>query len=203
MSELDELLARATALEEKAAEAGDDDVADLAVDLDELAADAAPALDVNEPAPDPIEGVGRNGEPLDADQNGVMDILEESGVDEGGDEWAGEADLEEGVDFDEPDDEPVLPDVEDGRRMETDEQKAAGWAPCPLCGSTERDEFTDGTARCSECGGVLSPAVSKKHFDFDDLEPDDVAEPEAEVKSGLDTMDEMDLLRARRLELEA
>jgi hypothetical protein len=166
MSELDELLARAIELEQKAVEAGDgDDLGDLAADVDELAADAG-GLDVNEPS---------LAEQQEWDDFDVNDELAAEDLD---DEPAG-------VDFDEPDDEP-------------EEKAAGGWGPCPLCGSTDRDEFDDGTARCSECGGVLERAVAKKHFDFDDLEPD---EP-VEVKSGLDTMDEMDLLRARRLELE-
>lgn len=178
MSELDELLARAVELDLKAAEAGDDEVAELAAEVDELSADAG-GLDVNEPGPDDLEPAG----------------------DEGGDEWGGgEVDVDEGVDFDEPDDAP-LERAEDLGRMVTDEEKAAGWGACPSCGSTERDEFDDDTARCSECGTILSPAVSKKGFDFDDLEPDDA--PEVEVKSGLDTMDEMDLLRRERLDLEA
>lgn len=184
MSELDELLARAIELDHKAAsgELTDDE---LATELDELAADAelAAGLDINEPAPDD-------------------DDLE---LGEGGDEWAGVADpddLEEtGVDFDEPDDEPVLERAEDPDRVTPAEEKAAGWARCPSCGSTERDEFTDDTARCSDCGTILSPAVAKKGFDFDE-EPDDATGPE--VKSGLDgleVVDDFDLLRARRLEL--
>jgi len=196
MSELDELLARAIELEQKA-EAGDLDPDELAAGLDELAADAG-GLDVNEPTDDDLSGFE----------------AEATAVEEGGDEWA-DSDLDdlgdpedhealeaeaEGVDFEEPDDEePALERAEDLGRMTTDEEKAAGWAPCPLCGSTERDEFTDDTARCSECGGVLFPAVAKKHYDFE--EPDDEpAGPVAEVKS-LDEMDEFDLLRARRLEL--
>lgn len=38
------------------------------------------------------------------------------------------------------------------------EVKADGWRPCPSCGSTDADEFNDGTARCADCGTPLVAA---------------------------------------------
>lgn len=178
MSELDELLARATAIDLKAAEAGDDDLADLAGDLDELAADAQ-GLDTNEP------------------DEAALDEWAGTDVDADNDPEDHEALEPEGVDFDEPEDEPT------GVDFDEPEEKAAGWGACPSCGSSDRDEFTDDTARCSECGTILSPPVAKKHYDFDDDLGGEPAGPVVEAKAlDLEDVDEFDLLRARRLELD-
>lgn len=120
-----------------------------------------------------------------------------------------EAGEPEGVDFD---------DLEDPA-----EEKAAGaWGACPECGSTNRDEFADGTARCEDCGTPLAKAEGK---DFVDLEVKDGFDVDAwleeataevdpfveeeksgdelETKGGTDTLTEMELLLARRAQLDA
>lgn len=44
---------------------------------------------------------------------------------------------------------------------EPGEVKKAGWAPCPTCGGTNRDEYADGTARCEDDGTALTHAEGK------------------------------------------
>lgn len=65
-------------------------------------------------------------------------------------------------------------------------------AKCPECGSDDIDEFSDGTARCAECGtAIAAPAgMGHKGFDFDTL-VDDEPEPEAEHKD-FDAVDDGD-----------
>lgn len=64
------------------------------------------------------------------------------------------------------------------------ELEAKGWNPCPSCGSTNVDEYADGTARCEDCGTPLTGSgsvealgerntplperIEGKDFDFED-----------------------------------
>lgn len=172
--ELQQLLERATALEQAEVKAGT--VPDtLTPDaIEDLAAQAA------------LEAVG----PLQAEVEALRDALlikELSEVD------ADDDDEPAGMDFDEPD---------EPKAYDASEVKA--WEACPDCGSTGRDEFKDGTARCEDCGTVLS---EEKALDLDD--DDELAALVAgselvvvEEKADTVALSEIELLQARREALE-
>lgn len=100
------------------------------------------------------------------------------------------------------------------------EGKAAGMV-CGKCGSKDIDEFEDGSASCAECGADVEVAEGKadEGYDFDDTgedfldekawealaaEVDDTLEQKAAapVEDGMVVLSEVELLRGRRLALE-
>lgn len=149
---LEELLARATAMEAQVQEATEararaaleEKVALLEQQIKDLLGDGAPATAGElHPALDPAA-------PTAGDLGDLEDL-----------------DAELGTDFD-PE------DLEDPDAGAGGEAKALG--PCPACGSTDRDDFADGTARCTDCGMPLDDAT--KGYDFVDL--DEPADPAGE-----------------------
>lgn len=173
--DLADLLERATALEEKAAElkAGTAVVDPPTPTLEELQAKIAeledtvfalqnstPAAAEEEPGGD--EAAEPGGDEPDADDTGAAAPgveVEESGLDPDA-IAAGDVAPVEDVDL-------VTP---------TAEEKALGWEPCPVCGSTNVDAYADGTARCEDCGAQLTRKEGKDFIDED--EGYEVKEPE-------------------------
>lgn len=212
---LAQLLARAIELEGKAADAGvevtpaavteSQAVVELQAKIAELEG-LVDELTAGDGTPDPdilAELAAAGLVPADA---APAAELEDDGLQGWVDDWAEQQEEPVGADFDELADDPALELA----------GKAAGWAPCPDCGSTNVDEFADGTARCEDCGTLLSSAGPEqaKGYDFDDLEgvdepveakaDDEVeAEPEAAVETKADTISEFELLLARRAQLDA
>jgi hypothetical protein len=168
---LAELLERATRLEEPA-ETKADTAVEEAPSVEELQAriaeledevfalsNSTPAGEVEEPA----EAAAAAAEP-------ELEVVEEPvGLEEPG-ELAAPVDAApvEEVDL-------VTPTAE--------EKAMGGWAPCPVCGSANVDEYADGTARCEDCGAALT-RTEGKDFDDDDLE----------VKDYLDELELIDML---------
>lgn len=209
---LRELLERAFELESKAAAVSDPGVEELRTEIAQLQDDlyALTSGDTELEA----EGLGELGE-LGAEPVGVDD-----------DEDEDEGDV--GMDFDVPDDAPV--DAEVAERVDASvgdapteassdagpervadavEGKAAGWAPCPNCGSTDADEYADGTARCADCGTQLAKAGSTSKDSTPPGGSDTAAEADRmsgkDDDGGLESKalnDEFVELRAQRLALE-
>jgi rubredoxin len=183
MTELEKLLARAVELEQKADAIGVGDAADEAA---VAAAAVAEALaESSEPGVDPVADAEA------ADEPWVDDPADHEAIDEG---------EVKGFDFD-----PEGVDLEAAFDAAYDVKAGGG---CPECGSTERDELVDGRVLCGSCGYELEPASGEeKGFDFDDLDAEVPWEPVDESKALTDAgdestqMDELDLLRARRVEL--
>lgn len=194
---LEELLARAVELNlpgadevKAAAPATLEDALAVIADLKARLGDDAAALDGADDAELMAASSAPGDDPLaDAEAEGAGTDFEdlEVGLDDEGEDFGG-------YDFD------ALPDVEDEPTpgdldsvTPTGEEKAAGpWGPCPTCGSLNRDEYADGTARCEEDGTALTRVESKGH-DFVAAEDDAL-----EVKTGLS---EIELLMHRRAEL--
>lgn len=189
---LRELLERAFELESKAAAVSDPGVEELRTEIAQLQDDlyALTSGDTELEA----EGLGELGE-LGAEPVGVDD-----------DEDEDEGDV--GMDFDVPDDAPVDAEVAE-RVADAVEGKAAGWAPCPNCGSTDADEYADGTARCADCGTQLAKAGSTSKDSTPPGGSDTAAEADRmsgkDDDGGLESKalnDEFVELRAQRLALE-
>lgn len=202
---LRELLERAVALEEK--------------QLEELGGPAYEVPEVEsieelkarlEQLEDQVFALQNSSEPgvdatADAEAAGAERFVDGGGEDFGWGVDVDPADFDDpkGMDFDEPDVDPFAP------------VEAKAFGACPSCGSTDVDEFADGRAACADCG---FPMTEAKALDFGFDEDDDTPaewdgqawvplagkadDASLEVKSDSDALSEMELLMARRAELD-
>jgi hypothetical protein len=210
---LRELLERAAALEAKAEPLVEAAPVDDAATVAELAAKVAELEDAlfamqnsSDPGVDPVaDAEAADGDGLDDEGFGDLDGFDGDGLD---DEGFGDDDvetplLEVGDVADEA--EPVGVDFEEPDGPADQQLKAAGFDPCPACGSAAADVYADGTARCEDCGMPLS-GTEGKGLDFDDDGEGfvaDFADETKDLEGGSDTLSEIELLMARRAELDA
>jgi hypothetical protein len=214
---LQDLLDRATAAEADAALAPDEAKAAPAGLLDSLTPDAFADLAQQAAVGSPEwhalqEQVEELQDALFALTNSTPDGEDAPAEDAPADALADDEDDEPaGMDYDEPDEAPATAveagELVDGQAGEFDptlipsQGKAAGYAPCPDCGSTGVDEYADGSpARCEDCGTVVA-RLEQKDYDEADDELDGVLEV-IEVKADTVMLSEMELLQARREALE-
>lgn len=194
--DLQELLERAVALEAKAqvGTAPDyvqvDDAGEVVADVPDVALLQARVAELEE-----LVGL------MGAEEDGEFVAEGELTGDEVADltaAVAGDGAEPAGRDFDDP----ALPTAEP-----VGEEKAAGWAPCPSCGSTAADVYADGSAACEDCGAELSKAgpVEGKLYDFiDDLYEDGesaFAAPEVKAAPVVEETEDITVLLARRAAL--